>query len=138
MLEYFKPEIRDNISKIPIIGKELVRGIDKKIALEFKTGVSNELAEIARDRGIPVAVADIANGPKYTAAYSGLFVAEAELATIAASYDVLPAAIMLGLLRGMWGLNRFQEMGTKKGLFDQDKIHAYEKVLFDTEDARRV
>ena len=133
MVEYFEPELRANARNFPVLGKLLEKGFDARIQVGDKTGLSNKLAQIAKETGKPIAVADIANKAEYYYGYS-LVPSGLELASV-----VFPVLLPLAVTYGsMWGINRLHEFITLKGHFDTKKIHQYEKVLFDTEDARRV
>lgn len=129
LVEYFSPELQRNAANFPIFGKILEKRSKKLKNMQFKTGVSNQLAEIAKENDKPIAVADIANGPQYYYGYSlvPLTVFEASM-----SYYPLLATVTIPYI-----INRVQEYSSA-GHFDPKKIHGYEKILLDTEDARRI
>lgn len=133
LVEYFDPELKANAKNFPILGEFLEQVFQASGGGRVKTSLSNKIAEIARKTGKPIAVADIANKPEYYYGYSlapgGLIAASNMFPTL------LPVAITYS---AMYGVNRIHEFITKRGHFDPNKIHKYEKMLLDTEDARRV
>lgn len=133
LVEYFEPELVANARNFPVLGALLEQVFKEGGGAGVKTVLSNKLAEIAKKKGKPIAVADIANKAEY---YFGYSLAPGGL--IAAS-NIFPALLPVAITYStMYGVNRIHEFITKKGHFDPDKIHKYEKMLLDTEDARRV
>ncbi|MCR4329438.1 MAG: hypothetical protein NUV65_02740 [Candidatus Roizmanbacteria bacterium] len=132
MVEYFKPELLANTRRIPIIGEQLEEMATRNKIVRDKVSVSNILARIAQHNDKPVAVADIANKPAYMVNYS--FLPSALLVASSVFHPLIPlaAASQASLI-----FNRLQEF-TDRGHFDKKTIHAYEKILPDLEDARRV
>lgn len=133
LVEYFEPELMANARNFPVLGKFLEQVFKAIGGPGVKTVLSNKLAEIAKEKGKPIAVADIANKAEYYYGYS-LFPSGLITAPI-----IFPTLLPITLTySSMYGINRIHEFITKKGHFDPDKIHEYEKILLDTEDARRV
>ena len=133
LVEYFEPELKANARNFPVLGKLLEKVFNAEGGAGVKTNLSNKLAEIAKEVGKPIAVSDIANKAEY---YFGYSLAPSGL--LAAS-SVLPALLPVAITyTSMTGINRLHEFVTKKGHYDPEKIHQYEKILLDTEDARRV
>ncbi len=133
LVEYFSPELEANVRNFPFIGQLLKIVYETKSAKGVKTSLSNKLAQIARETGKPIAVADIANRAEYTLNYA--LVPGGLLEVSSVFHALIPVAIIYA---SMYGINRLQEFITHGGHFNQEKIHQYEKILLDIEDARRV
>lgn len=132
MVEYLEPELLANARKIPIIGRKLEEMARRNKVVKEKVSASIMLADIAQRNEKPLAVADIANKPAYMVNYS--FIPLAQIAISAIFHPFTPIAFVGGAAHFF---NRYQEF-TDHGHFDKKTIHAYEAILPDIEDARRV
>lgn len=133
MVEYFDPELHTNARNFPILGKVIEKLYLNSLDRKIKTRTSGQLAEIAKARNVPIAVADSANRAEYYLGYSGTAAFLIDLCPLIP--ELAPFAIGYS---AMYLTNRIQEFVGNGGLYDTKKIHDYERFIFDTEDARRV
>jgi len=129
-VEYFPHELEQTVYNNPIWGKlarvsAKVQGID-----QFFGRVSDICVEHDRE----IAVADIANGAKYSAYYSGLRNIPGLLPVIISPGEMGTVLTVAGLVYGQ-GMNVQEFM--RIGAFDLER-KGFERFVVDIEDARRL
>lgn len=129
--EYFYPEVAKYEN---LIRNEVTGGGTHKDRLAY----SRMIADVCRDAGKPVAVADIANKPSYMAIREIFRMLPTIGAVGASMINKNPYLAVPGLLGLSWQSSVIFQRFAEKGIFDKNQINALDKFFLDFEQARRM
>ncbi len=141
VVEYLYDEVKDRVEKTPFLSGYFMKELEAfKNASRFRH--NRQLADLARQHGKQVVVADPANSPLYESYKLAMPIGFLMAANIIHALPVpekgkkFANAVTTGVTAAHL-LHRYQRIH-RKGIFDENKIHELEDMDVDIEDARRL